>query len=70
MQGYPKILRPLHRRMAAFFLSGICVISSGIIVNFLHDQYQFNFSFSGTIVSIMCIGNDYGNMIVNDTDDR
>lgn len=43
--------------MAAFFLSGICAISSGIIVSILRDQYQFNFSFSGTLVSIMSIGN-------------
>lgn len=43
--------------MAAFFLSGICSISSGIIVSILRDRYQFNFSFSGTLVSIMSIGN-------------
>ena len=39
------------------FLSGICAISSGIIVSILRDRYQFNFSFSGTLVSIMSIGN-------------
>jgi len=43
--------------MAAFFLSGICAISSGIIVSILRDQYQFNYSFSGTLVSTMSIGN-------------
>lgn len=43
--------------MAAFFLSGICAISSGVIVSILRDRYQFNFSFSGTLVSIMSIGN-------------
>ena len=43
--------------MAAFFLSGICAISSGIIVSLLRDRYQFSFSLSGTLVSIMSIGN-------------
>jgi hypothetical protein len=43
--------------MAAFLLSGICAISSGIIVSILWDQYQRNFSFSGTLVSIMSIDN-------------
>ena len=43
--------------MAAFFLSGICAISSGIIVSLLRDRYQFNFSLSGTLVSVMSIGN-------------
>ncbi len=43
--------------MAGFFLSGICAISSGIIVSLLRDRYQFSFSFSGTLVSVMSIGN-------------
>ena len=43
--------------MAAFFLSGICAISSGVIVSLLRDRYQFNFSLSGTLVSIASIGN-------------
>ena len=43
--------------MAAFFLSGICAISSGVIVSLLRDRYQFNFSLSGTLVSIASSGN-------------
>lgn len=43
--------------MAAFFLSGICAISAGVIISILRDRYQFSFSFSGTLVSIMSIGN-------------
>lgn len=46
-----------HSGMTAFFLSGICAISAGIIVSILRDRYQFSFSFSGTLVSIMSIGN-------------
>ena len=43
--------------MAAFFLSGVCAISAGVIVSILRDRYQFSFSFSGTLVSTMSIGN-------------
>lgn len=43
--------------MAAFFLSGICAISAGVIVSLLRDRYQFSYSFSGTLVSAMSIGN-------------
>ncbi len=43
--------------MAAFFLSGICAISAGIIVSLLRDRYQFSYGFSGTLISAMSIGN-------------
>ena len=43
--------------MAAFFLSGICSISSGVIISILRDHYGFSFSLSGTLVSAMSIGN-------------
>ena len=43
--------------MAAFFLSGVCAISAGIIVSILRDLYGFNYSFSGTLISLMSIGN-------------
>ena len=43
--------------MAAFFQNGICAISAGIIVSILHDRYQFNYGFSGTLISMMSIGN-------------
>ena len=43
--------------MTAFFLSGFCAISSGIIVSILRDHYGFKYSFSGTLVSVMSIGN-------------
>ena len=46
-----------HSGMAGFFLSGICAISAGVIVSILRDRYQFSFSFSGTLVSTMSIGN-------------
>ena len=43
--------------MTAFFLSGLCAISAGIIVSILRDLYGFSYSFSGTLISVMSIGN-------------
>lgn len=41
----------------AFFFSGICAISSGIIVNILLEKYGFNYAMTGTLLSTMSIGN-------------
>lgn len=41
----------------AFFLSGICAISSGVIVNILQEKYGFSYSVTGSMLSIMSIGN-------------
>ena len=49
--------RAYNTGMAAFFLSGFCAISAGVIVSLLRDRYQFSYSFSGTLVSAMSIGN-------------
>ena len=38
-------------------LSGLCSISSGIIVSLLQEKYGFSYSFSGILLSIMSIGN-------------
>ena len=40
-----------------FFLSGICAISSGIIVSILQEKYGFSFGATGTLLSLMNIGN-------------
>lgn len=50
-------IRQYHAGMAAFLLSGICAISSGIIVSILRDLYHFSFSISGSLISVMSIGN-------------
>ncbi|MDY5683209.1 MAG: MFS transporter [Treponema sp.] len=42
---------------SAFLLSGLCSISSGIIVSLLQEKYGFSYSFSGILLSIMSIGN-------------
>lgn len=41
----------------AFFLSGICAISSGIIVSILQGKYGFSYGVTGTMLSLMSIGN-------------
>ena len=40
-----------------FFLSGICAISSGVIVSLLQESCGFSFSMTGTLLSCMSIGN-------------
>ena len=42
---------------AAFFFSGICAISSGIVVSLLQQKYGFNYAVTGTLLSLMGIGN-------------
>lgn len=41
----------------AFFISGICVISSGIIVSMLQETYSFAYGMTGTLLALMSIGN-------------
>jgi len=40
-----------------FFLSGICAISSGVVVSLLQEMYGFSFAMTGTLLSCMSIGN-------------
>lgn len=55
--------RQYYAGMAGFFLGGICAISAGIIVSILRDRYSLSYSFSGTLVSAMSIGNMLALMI-------
>lgn len=41
----------------AFFFSGICAISSGIIVSILQEKHGLSFGVTGNLVSVMSIGN-------------
>lgn len=41
----------------AFFFSGICAISSGIIVSILQEKYGLSFGVTGNLVSMMSVGN-------------
>lgn len=40
-----------------FFLSGICTVSSGIIVSLLQEQYGFSYGMTGTLLALLNIGN-------------
>ena len=40
-----------------FFLSGICAISSGVIVSLLQERYGLSFGLTGSLLSVMSIGN-------------
>lgn len=54
MNANPRLARVGY---LAFFLSGICAISSGVIVNLLQEKYGFSYSAAGSMLSIMSIGN-------------
>lgn len=40
-----------------FFISGICVISAGVVVSLLQEKYGFAYNMTGTLLSLMSIGN-------------
>lgn len=40
-----------------FFFSGICAISSGVVVSLLQERYGFAYGMTGTLLSMMSIGN-------------
>ena len=37
-----------------FFFSGICAISSGVVVSLLQEQYGFAYGMPGTLLSSPC----------------
>ena len=43
--------------LVTFFFSGICAISSGVVVSLLQEQYGFDYGMTGTLLSLMSIGN-------------
>ena len=40
-----------------FFFSGICAISSGVVVSLLQERYGFAYGMTGTLLSLMSTGN-------------
>ena len=40
-----------------FFFSGICTISSGVVVSLLQEEYGFAYGMTGTLLSLLSIGN-------------
>lgn len=39
-----------------FFFSGICTISSGVVVSLLQEEYGFSYGMTGTLLSLLIIG--------------
>lgn len=55
-------MEPQNKKLAtagylAFMFSGLCAISSGVIVSILKEKYNLSFSMSGSLLSLMSIGN-------------
>ncbi|MCD8336996.1 MAG: MFS transporter [Lachnospiraceae bacterium] len=50
-------LKQRNAGYAAFFISGICAISSSIVVSRLQGSYGFAYGMTGTLLSLMSIGN-------------
>ena len=40
-----------------FFFSGICAISAGVVVSLLQERYGFAYGMTGTLLSLMSVGN-------------
>ena len=53
------------RRMGygVFFLSGVCAMSSGVVVSLLREQHGLSFAQTGTLLSMMSIGNMLTNLV-------
>lgn len=52
-------IQPRLYRMGciAFFFSGICAMSSGVVVSLLQEYYGFAYGMTGTLLSLMNVGN-------------
>ena len=57
MDAQQILARRRNAGFAAFFFSGICAISSGVVVSLLQEQYGFAYGVTGTLLSLMNIGN-------------
>ena len=50
-------MRLRNAGFVTFFFSGICAISTGVVVSLLQEQYGFAYGMTGTLLSLMSIGN-------------
>ena len=53
----PARIRKRNAGFAAFFISGICAISCGVVVSLLQERLGFDYAMTGTLLSMMNIGN-------------
>lgn len=47
-----------------FFISGICAISSGVVVSLLQERFGFSYGTTGTLLSMMSIGNLLASFVI------
>ena len=47
-----------------FFFSGICAISAGVVVSLLQERYGFAYGMTGTLLSLMSIGNLLAGLLI------
>ena len=47
-----------------FFFSGICTISSGVVVSLLQEEYGFAYGMTGTLLSLMSVGNLLAGLLI------
>ena len=49
---------------ATFFFSGICAISAGVVVSLLQERYGFAYGMTGTLLSLMSVGNLLAGLLI------
>ena len=47
-----------------FFFSGICAISAGVVVSLLQERYGFAYGMTGTLLSLMSVGNLLAGLLI------
>ena len=57
MEQQPQNTRLRNAGFLTFFFSGVCTISSGVVVSLLQEKYGFAYGMTGTLLSLMSIGN-------------
>ena len=57
MEQQPQNTRLRNAGFLTFFFSGICAISSGVVVSLLQEKYGFAYGMTGALLSLMSIGN-------------
>ena len=57
-------MRLRNAGFVTFFFSGICAISSGVVVSLLQEQYGFAYGMTGTLLSLMSVGNLLAGLLI------
>lgn len=60
-----KIINPRTQKLGftAFFLSGLVSIAAGVVVSVLQEKYNLTFAITGTLISVLNIGNMVANFL-------